>query len=262
MTRAEEINVKILYEILDTRDPRLVRSRDPPHSLPPWLHSRKLHISSFTLLLPPRSLLLFNNYSTTMTSLNVARHSREPVRVATPSRKTAALHGAIWLAHLWPQHPACRLREEVSAGRLIEIEGGPPAASAFRSLAKAGLVLARLQSTRDTSYLFRRRHWRDFERRPLKLSLKCARRICTWCGRRCDIFHVRHTRGIKRPLISPNSSILANGTDGFAGLALTAPSDRLFGWPLIRKSCRKPGSKIVLRDVRSQGFTSAKYIYR
>lgn len=104
MTRVKEINVKIVYEIPDTRDPRLVRFRAP--LAPVRLHDRGLHISGLTLLLPSPlpshlfSSLLFSNCSATMTSLNVARHSYEPVRAATPSRETTALHGAIWLAHL------------------------------------------------------------------------------------------------------------------------------------------------------------------
>lgn len=89
-----------------------------------------------------------------MTSLNdVARHSREPVWRATPSRETRLCTVQPGWRTFDPNilHAGCT---KSSAGRLIEIEGGPPPR---RSPAKAGLVLARLQSTRDTSYLFRRR---------------------------------------------------------------------------------------------------------
>lgn len=37
-------------------------------------------------------------------------------------------------------------------------------------------------------------------------------------------------------------------------------SDQLFGWPLMRESRRKPGRKIVLRDVLPRGIASVKYI--
>ena len=54
MTRAEEINVKIVYEIPDTRDPRLIRSRDPLTPLPPL--SLRLHtVGSYTSQALPSS---------------------------------------------------------------------------------------------------------------------------------------------------------------------------------------------------------------
>lgn len=129
MTRAEEINVKIVYEIPDTRDPRLVRFRMCPPSLPSSrLHTRKLYVPYASPLSPApfRSSLLFSNYSATMTSLNVARHSCEPVRAATPSRERRRL---CTVQPGWRTfdpnilHAGCAKR---SAGRLIEIEGGPP----------------------------------------------------------------------------------------------------------------------------------------
>jgi len=114
MTRAEEINVKIVYEIPDTRDPRLIRSRDPLTILLLRLHSRKLHISQ--ALPSSSSRPAARSFSTTIqrpwpvSTLLVIFASRFG---KLPPRETMALHGATWLAHLWPQHPACRLREEV-----------------------------------------------------------------------------------------------------------------------------------------------------
>lgn len=137
MTRAEEINVKIVYEIPDTRDPRLVRSRDPSHSLPPRLHGRKLHISSLAPSpTPPAPVAqlapfqrLFNDHDQ---SQRRSRHSCEPVRGELPPRERERDGSArcnLVGAPLTPDilHAGCA---KSSAGRLIEIEGGPPAASA------------------------------------------------------------------------------------------------------------------------------------